>query len=701
MKKFTILVSAFSLLALGAVSTSCVKDNESQSVTDIRTAKAAQLNALAALAKADAEAAIISANADAELKKAQAALENAKAAYQQAQTEDKKAELEAAKAEYEVRKQEAIKTLSQTLHDAKIAEMGRQAAMAKAQQELEMALATNMNAKLRYYSNAYKNLISSNPNVQILDYSTKQVVVYSGLGYISDQILSTKMDLFNAEWDLTDDKYTVSNNIADKNRAIAVNEALLAQYKAQSDLGYDGFLAEAKKYDQLNKDGVVKLSDLNNKVTQATEKFRLAADGAESGNKPAGAMYLSEFATAARLLNQMIWDNNSTQVIVNEDLVPTKSKEYEILGKKADYDNYSPLRHYTTVNSSELEVLITNFEKTRKTSYQNQLATAEANVLSEQAVYNKLEKEYNDSIAVRDSRTDVKNKTAAAATATQKAFNDANTALTNAQTAYAKAAQDTPFSPQNVSNAAAVDAAIANTKAVNPQTAATIAELAVLEKLKTAFKAQSDAVTANDKAQNAAGVAYTTWTNNTNKSEALYNQIKTSGRSLNGYKTQVTEFTDKLANLPEESAKLRAAQKVVNDATKKADYEKLCDAAQAIRIGELADAQIAVMVQSANNSYNAAMSNQYNSLATNIFNVPGANFQNMIEEAIKSTEHVIAGLKNDIARLEQFGNQSTINKADLVAYYKELIAQLEAEYTNTQKVADNFKKLLEAELNKQ
>lgn len=68
-------------LTLGA----CVDDNESQSVTDVRNAKAEQLKAMAELHKAQAEAELISANAE-------KALKEAKAEWQKQQTEQSKAE---------------------------------------------------------------------------------------------------------------------------------------------------------------------------------------------------------------------------------------------------------------------------------------------------------------------------------------------------------------------------------------------------------------------------------------------------------------------------------------------------------------------------------------------------------------------------------------------------------------------------------
>ena len=67
-------------LSLGA----CVDDNESASVTDIRSAKAEQLRAVAALYQAKADAETAAAQAEADLKAAQAEYERAKAAAEQA-----------------------------------------------------------------------------------------------------------------------------------------------------------------------------------------------------------------------------------------------------------------------------------------------------------------------------------------------------------------------------------------------------------------------------------------------------------------------------------------------------------------------------------------------------------------------------------------------------------------------------------------
>lgn len=80
-KKLMMVAVLLGALSLGA----CVDDNESQSVIDVRNAKAEQLKSIAALNNAQAEALLIAA-------KAEQALKEAEAKYQEALAEAKKAE---------------------------------------------------------------------------------------------------------------------------------------------------------------------------------------------------------------------------------------------------------------------------------------------------------------------------------------------------------------------------------------------------------------------------------------------------------------------------------------------------------------------------------------------------------------------------------------------------------------------------------
>ena len=100
-KKFYLVAALLGAMTLG---TSCVDDNESASVTAVRTAKAEQLSALATKAKAEAEAAIITAEAE-------KAYKDALTKYTEEMTAEAKAkfeaELEAIKAEAEARIKQA------------------------------------------------------------------------------------------------------------------------------------------------------------------------------------------------------------------------------------------------------------------------------------------------------------------------------------------------------------------------------------------------------------------------------------------------------------------------------------------------------------------------------------------------------------------------------------------------------------------
>ena len=102
-KKLMMVAVLLGALTLGA----CVDDNESQSVTNVREAKAKQLTALADLSKAQAEAELIKANAQKAYQEAQAEYYKAQAAVENADAADKEFLLKKAKEEYE-RNLEAI-----------------------------------------------------------------------------------------------------------------------------------------------------------------------------------------------------------------------------------------------------------------------------------------------------------------------------------------------------------------------------------------------------------------------------------------------------------------------------------------------------------------------------------------------------------------------------------------------------------------
>ena len=117
-KKFIAVYALIGVLALGSTAlTSCVDDNESASVTAIRDAKAQQLASIAALNNAQAAAAELAAQAEADLKAAQAAYNQALANANQADADWTQEQIRQAKEEFAL-KIESIKAE----YDAKIAE---------------------------------------------------------------------------------------------------------------------------------------------------------------------------------------------------------------------------------------------------------------------------------------------------------------------------------------------------------------------------------------------------------------------------------------------------------------------------------------------------------------------------------------------------------------------------------------------------
>ena len=96
-KKLMMVAVLLGALSLGA----CVDDNESQSVTDLRGAKAAQLEALANLYNAQAAAEAAAAEAEAQLQAAYAAYWNAKAAAENAETANQQQLLEQAQQKFQ------------------------------------------------------------------------------------------------------------------------------------------------------------------------------------------------------------------------------------------------------------------------------------------------------------------------------------------------------------------------------------------------------------------------------------------------------------------------------------------------------------------------------------------------------------------------------------------------------------------------
>ena len=239
-KKFIAVSVLICALALGSTTlTSCVDDNESASVTAIRDAKAAQLNALANYQQAQADAEKI-------ISEAKAAIKNAEAKAKEIQNEIDSLKLEKKKA--------TIATeIEAAQAKAEAALILQKAALEKAKAELLQAsdavdLATkwrinNLVAAADAIMNGgvytlYTGDIIVNPDGSISSSgNSKQEITIASAASITGlntELLSQKAARVNAEYDLTDTKLKIAEYVRKEKIKLAVDQALLAEYQKYS-----------------------------------------------------------------------------------------------------------------------------------------------------------------------------------------------------------------------------------------------------------------------------------------------------------------------------------------------------------------------------------------------------------------------------------------------------------------------------------
>lgn len=172
---------------------SCVDDEESQSVENVRNAKAEALKAKAALDKASAEAALLIAQAD-------AAIKNAEAAFKQAQADKAKTDAEIAKA-----------TLEMEIETAKLR---AQAALDAAKQQMLQSAAAYKSELYQRYSGAVE---------QVYDYTMQKI--------------TAQQNLLSAKYKLENFDVLTANTVAHYKRLIAESEAKIAEYQKMSEAG--------------------------------------------------------------------------------------------------------------------------------------------------------------------------------------------------------------------------------------------------------------------------------------------------------------------------------------------------------------------------------------------------------------------------------------------------------------------------------
>ena len=343
-KKFIAVYALIGVLALGSTAlTSCVDDNESASVTAIRTAKAEQLAALAAAA-----------NAEAELNQAKALVEKANAANMEQITAENQqrfeVELEALKAEYE----------------QKLLNWKKQIAQA--------------NASLR--GEVYNNYVTAVGTLKNLesDYITA-----------ASNLAAAKVGLVSAE------KYA-QTKILGYEEEIAKNQAQIDAYKALGANDRDNLLKQVEEL-------TVKISaqentvDINENASEAKEKAfdesKYAYEGAAAvGTTPAIEPTL-ETGKAIKFLEDKYDDVLNGEEVATDDEDGYSVTKYSLLQSKVEAQLVTledAVETKTTALGKEADEAATSADQPGKSAW------AKYNFLKKD--YEAKKKEYDDAAAV-------------------------------------------------------------------------------------------------------------------------------------------------------------------------------------------------------------------------------------------------------------------------------------------------------------
>lgn len=258
-------------LSLGA----CVDNDESASVTNVREAKAAQLESVAALNNAEAQAKKVLADAQAALMAAQAEVEKANAAkiqaetaiaqkqlelielqkkaaelaneaaateneqkkeelkQQQIETERARAALDAQMQQWEVQKKTAEKRLAEIAAEMEQQEMQAQVALAKLQLELKKAQQdlVDYDQQIADAKTEAEKAKLEAEKAKLQQLSSDYTNAVNELISVKSSLSSMNRTLVNLEAGLVSVKEMKQKAIADNNNAITINEATIASYK--------------------------------------------------------------------------------------------------------------------------------------------------------------------------------------------------------------------------------------------------------------------------------------------------------------------------------------------------------------------------------------------------------------------------------------------------------------------------------------
>ena len=317
MKKKLMMVAVL----MGALTLSaCVDNNETQSVTDVRNAKVAQLKARAEMNNAEADASKVLAAAEAQLMNAKAAAAKANAAKVQAETstiqkQKELVDLQKTAAELEneaalIENQKAQAALEEALSNLEVAKKNAEAELARIAAELEAnkllweAALADAQKDLMDAKEALADELADDPTAT--EKLEELVAAYSQAitNLIDAQRILTaeKSDLVALEEDLISEEEYKAQEITDNNNLIALYEAQIAAYKEYANYMGDADVETLKaEFDKLEDE----LSILRDK--------RMAADKAYNN--------VSVDYAAANEANNAFWNNPTWNLICSKQFI--------------------------------------------------------------------------------------------------------------------------------------------------------------------------------------------------------------------------------------------------------------------------------------------------------------------------------------------------------------------------------------------
>ncbi len=497
-------------LAVGAVALgtiSCVKDQESASVTAVRQAKAAQLLSVADLNKAQAEAANITANAEAALMAAQAEYQKAQAEYQKALAEYQKALADKTGAEADAirekmkQDQERFQMEKQKI----LIEIERIRAEADAQiaayrlsiKKLEQEIADLADERVKKLFAEYSSLVSdlSAERTRLLGEQTLKIKAESDLVSLQAAASETETDRIAGRQAYIEMLKAHMEHQPDRATLEPLLRAKAEEYEEQA---YKFDQNEAKAYEQSEDNLMMKYEDSNAispyiyswygmnvyipLVSSLYDLNVVARMNVDDGPEPT---YIRGYSN---LFSFQVPATNSA-LIEKAKFELEKEIRYdkEWVGKEGDDRTYE----------NTLHAWLKFCEET--------LAKREKELAEKADALEKAKKAKADSKQAHIDAVAAHEKTHAALEAAQKAFDEAVEAEAKAQAAYdAESDPDKKAELQKALDAAkkaAADAATALGKARDADDAAQKAEDDALTKSKEVYNAYSDAVTEYEDAQ--------------------------------------------------------------------------------------------------------------------------------------------------------------------------------------------------------